>query len=541
MEKANANIIFSLDGKNKIIQCSKEDKIEDICHRYANKVNIDINSLIFLYGGNQLKLELSFKDQANSIDNNNNEMRVLVYKIEDIEFNGPKSDEIIKGNTENLDDIIIAMNNIEDTINEVKLIIDNIIKNSSLNDVNIQLKNISIRLTTINEDIIKQNEKLKNILNNSLNNRISDFQNKNTIEGELDKEINGINNNITLFNTDTNNKIEVYLNNKKINMIKEGKQWKIKNEYIKNDEKYQFKIMIYDEIISLSGFFEECSNITSLDLSNLNTSNVSDMYRMFHNCNKLKKIKGLDKLITNKVVIMSAMFQECRELEYLDLSDMNTSNVVDMSHMFHRCHKLKEIKGINKFITDKVRDMNSMFSSCYKLEHLDIYNFNTSNINDMSFMFSKCYNLEDINGIDKFITNKVGNMKSMFQACFKLEYLDLSNFNTSNVIDMSYMFNKCNKLKEIKGINKFITDKVINMYAMFQECFELEYLDLSNFNTSNVNSMSYMFNNCKKLKYLNLLNFEINNITENMLSFDQKDKCNFITNNIELTNLFNLT
>ena len=106
---------------------------------------------------------------------------------------------------------------------------------------------------------------------------------------------------------------------------------------------------------------------------------------------------------------------------------------------------------------------------------------------------------------------------------------------------MSYMFNKCNKLKEIKGINKFITDKVINMYAMFQECFELEYLDLSNFNTSNVNSMSYMFNNCKKLKYLNLLNFEINNITENMLSFDQKDKCNFITNNIELTNLFNLT
>ena len=90
MEKANANIIFSLDGKNKIIQCSKEDKIEDICRRYANKVNIDINSLIFLYGGNQLKLELSFKDQANSIDNNNNEMRVLVYKIEDIEFNGPK-------------------------------------------------------------------------------------------------------------------------------------------------------------------------------------------------------------------------------------------------------------------------------------------------------------------------------------------------------------------------------------------------------------------------------------------------------------------
>ena len=48
------------------------------------------------------------------------------------------------------------------------------------------------------------------------------------------------------------------------------------------------------------------------------------------------------------------------------------------------------------------------------------------------------------------------------------------------------MFNKCTKLKEIKGINKFITNKVNNMKAMFQLCSEIEYLDLSNFNTENV-------------------------------------------------------
>ena len=34
----------------------------------------------------------------------------------------------------------------------------------------------------------------------------------------------------------------------------------------------------------------------------------------------------------------------------------------------------------------------------------------------------------------------------MFQECKELEYLDLSNFNTSNAIDMSYMFNACYKL-----------------------------------------------------------------------------------------------
>ena len=74
-------------------------------------------------------------------------------------------------------------------------------------------------------------------------------------------------------------------------------------------------------------------------------------------------------------------------------------------------------------------------------------------------------------------------MNAVFQACYELEYLDLSNFNTSNVTDMSWMFNECYKLKEIKGIHKFITNKVTNMQSMFQKCYELEYLDLSNFDT----------------------------------------------------------
>ena len=47
------------------------------------------------------------------------------------------------------------------------------------------------------------------------------------------------------------------------------------------------------------------------------------------------------------------------------------------------------------------------------------------------------------------------NIEAMFQLCSELEYLDLSNFDTSNVFKMSFLFNQCLKLKEIKGINKF--------------------------------------------------------------------------------------
>ena len=65
-------------------------------------------------------------------------------------------------------------------------------------------------------------------------------------------------------------------------------------------------------------------------------------------------------------------------------------------------------------------------------------------------------------------------MERFFENCSNIITLDLSNFNTENVIDMGWMFNQCHKLKEIKGINKFITNKVTNMRAMFQECYELE-------------------------------------------------------------------
>ena len=38
---------------------------------------------------------------------------------------------------------------------------------------------------------------------------------------------------------------------------------------------------------------------------------------------------------------MKAMFQLCKELEHLDLSNFNTHNVTEMGWMFNQCYKLK--------------------------------------------------------------------------------------------------------------------------------------------------------------------------------------------------------
>ena len=74
------------------------------------------------------------------------------------------------------------------------------------------------------------------------------------------------------------------------------------------------------------------------------------MNSMFQYCHELEYL-DLSNFDTSKVTNMAYMFNKCNKLEYLDLSSFNISNVTEMSFIFSECFKLKEIKGINKFIT----------------------------------------------------------------------------------------------------------------------------------------------------------------------------------------------
>ena len=162
---SKAKVIFTLDNIDLIIACNQEDKMKNICQKFISKIGHDLDSLLFLYGGSQINFELKFKEQANLIDRINKEMRVLVYKNENDEFHCPKCGEKIKLNCEKIDEIITSNKSIQDVISGIKFNIENIIKISTINIINIQLKNINLLLNTINKDIEKNIEKLNNLLN----------------------------------------------------------------------------------------------------------------------------------------------------------------------------------------------------------------------------------------------------------------------------------------------------------------------------------------------------------------------------------------
>ena len=99
----------------------------------------------------------------------------------------------------------------------------------------------------------------------------------------------------------------------------------------------------------------------------------------------------------------------------------------------------------------------------------------------------------------------------MFSDCSSLTSLDLSNFNTSEVLNLHHLFRGCSLLTSL-DLSNFDTSKVTTMFCMFKGCSSLTSLNLSNFDTSKVTNMFSMFEGCIKLEYINMFNFDENSL-----------------------------
>ena len=131
------------------------------------------------------------------------------------------------------------------------------------------------------------------------------------------------------------------------------------------------------------------------------------------------------------------------------------------------CGKVSELDFSN-FDTSLVQDMDAMFMAI-GTKHLDLSSFNTSNVVRMYQMFIYADDIITLN-ISGWDTSNATTMGYMFAGCYNLKSIDVSSFNTSEVKDMSYMFYSMNLNYNMK----------------------LKVLDLSSFDTSSVTSMNKM-------------------------------------------------
>ena len=113
-------------------------------------------------------------------------------------------------------------------------------------------------------------------------------------------------------------------------------------------------------------WFCNCSELTDIEgIENLNTENVTNMRGMFFNCPNLSSL-DLTNFSTGNVTDMNAMFGYC-QLSSLDLTSFNTANVTEMNFMFQGCSALTTIYASEMFVTDQVEGYG-MFKDCTNLK-----------------------------------------------------------------------------------------------------------------------------------------------------------------------------
>jgi len=354
-----------------------------------------------------------------------------------------------------------------------------------------------------------------------------------------------------------------------------------------------------DNVTDMSGMFDYCSKLTSLDVSGFKTDKVMGMQNMFSYCSGLTSL-DVSGFKTDNVTDMNMMFYNCSGLTSLDVSGFKTDKVWDMRYMFEGCSGLTTIYAGSEWSTAAVTSGDGMFNNCtnlvggagttydadhtdYTYAHIDggpsnpgyftdknapaiaeayaaLSDDNTvltfyydgqksarngldlgpfsypdyqswsgqsrkitnvvfdasfadyAELSNTSYWFRNCANLTTITGIENLNTSNVEDMSSMFDGCAKLTGLDVSHFNTSKVTSFWGTFFGCRSLTSL-DLSGFSTENVEYVNYMFDGCAGLTSLDLSSFSTPQLKYMYNMFDGCSNLMTIDMRNFTTARVT----------------------------
>ncbi|WP_407631980.1 BspA family leucine-rich repeat surface protein [Leuconostoc falkenbergense] len=324
-------------------------------------------------------------------------------------------------------------------------------------------------------------------------------------------------------------------------------------------------------VIDMSYMFYR-TGLNSLDLSSWDVTQVTSFYYMFYSTTSLTTLNlsswGVGRTATN--VDMGYMFGITSALTNLNLTNFKTTNVIDMNNMFRSTAltsldlsgwdvtKVTDFDGMFRIATSLTTlnlsswgvgrtatnvDMGYMFGITSALTNLNLTNFKTTNVIDMNNMFrSTALTSLDLSGWD---VTKVTDFDGMFRIATSLTTLNLSSWGvgrTATNVDMGYMFNRTSALTNL-NLTNFKTTNVIDMSGMFQEA-GLTSLDLSSWDVTQVTSFSGMFSNTTSLTTLNLTGWGVSRTATDVTMRYMFSSTGALTNlnltNFKTTNVTNM-
>lgn len=273
---------------------------------------------------------------------------------------------------------------------------------------------------------------------------------------------------------------------------------------------------------------------------------------------------NLEKLNVSDTVSAGHAFENCPQLEELDLSWFNTEKMTHVENMFAGCTDLKRIYVSSLWTNANMSSSTGMFAGCVSLVGGNGFAFDPNSTDkavavidtdvnpgyltqkaisayaavygDNTLIFSRgteapaTYNGMPLSGMwrgietDSYTFDTIPwreyrsslvsvsvsvsddiapvSMAHWFDSFTSLESIDLNGFNTANCEDMISLFAHCSKLKSV-DMSVLDTSNVRFMGSMFYGCSDLVAMDWSKNDTSKVEGMGNMFYECHNLETVN--------------------------------------
>lgn len=320
----------------------------------------------------------------------------------------------------------------------------------------------------------------------------------------------------------------------------------------------QMNLLNFDtsNVTNMMGMFVMCSSLTSLDLTNFDTSKVTNMLSMFYCCTSLTSV-DVSSFDTSNVTSMMGIFGVCSSLYKLDLSSFDLSSInTDPERLIAQCNNLRKIYlpktlcsytnaldlDYNYHTEDYNYSGNNLTAFADTLSTQDhkvlIITDSVENqdpiINKYTWDSFKGSHQSDIQNVTKVVTSlsapeTLGSINELVGTKVRADIngttMTIYSTNGDPIAlpeDSSYLFNGFSSLTSIDFSN-FDTSNVTNMSAMFRYCYALNALDLTNFDTHNVTNISEMFAYCNNLYELDLSTLDLSNVMYSNSAFSGCD------------------
>jgi surface protein len=270
-----------------------------------------------------------------------------------------------------------------------------------------------------------------------------------------------------------------------------------------------------------SFMFSNCTELVSINATNLDLSNATNTTRMFSDCSNLTTITGHEDWVISSSTNANYMFTECAALTTLNSAGWTFGSLVSAYAMFYNASSLANI-DVSAWDMSTCTSVGFMFGGNRNMSftNLDLSNwtispvsFGADTLNAMSWMFSYCINLTAVD-LSGFNTSGVLQLNGLFYNCRSIGAIDVTGLDTSNVVSMESAFYNLDGGtygKNMVGIEAWDTSSVTNFEETFQNAKAWN-PNIENWDTSSATNMRRMLYDCDSFNR-NISAWDINQVT----------------------------